>query len=91
MELHSHSETIENAHAAHPILGAICLFGGFTLGIFSLAMEQTLSDINLLLAIGLKLLSIASICLSVVIYWDKITANFRQMKQDVKEKFQRKK
>lgn len=91
MDLHSHKDTIEGAHEAHPVLGSILFIGGFMLGIFSLAAEQTLSDINLLLAIGLKLLSIASIFLSVVIYWDKITANFKKMKQDVKEKFQRKK
>ena len=91
MDLNSHKDIIEGGHEAHPVLGTILLFGGFTLGIFSLAMEQSLSDVNLLLAIGLKLLSIASILLSVVIYWDKIKANFKQFKSDVKEKLQRKK
>lgn len=91
MDLNSHKDTIEGVNEAHPVLGTLLFIGGFTLGIFSLAMEQTLSDINLLLAIGLKLLSIGSILLSVVIYWDKITSNFKKMKKDVKEKFQRKK
>lgn len=91
MELHSHKETIETVSVSHPILGFILLWGGFALGIFSLNTEQTLNDINLFLAIFLKLLSIASILLSVIIYWDKIVTNGKVMYADFKEKFQRKK
>lgn len=91
MELNSHKETIEHATVAHPVLGVVLLFTTFVLSIFSVAMEQTMSDINLLLSILVKLLTFVSFILTIVIYWDKITANFRQIKQDVKEKLQRKK
>lgn len=91
MELHTHKDTIEHTLVAHPVLGFILLWGGFILGIFSLGTEQILNDINLFLAIFLKLLSIASILLSVVIYWDKIVVNSKIMYADIKEKFQRKK
>lgn len=91
MELHSHKETIEGAAIAHPLLGIFFLVLTPVLGIFTLAMEQTASDINLLLSIGVKLLTFVSFILTVVIYWDKITVNLRQIKEDVKEKLQRKK
>lgn len=91
MELHTHKETIEGVTIAHPVLGIVFLILTPILGIFSLAMEQTLSDINLLLGIGVRLLTFVSFILTVIIYWDKITANLKQIKQDAKDKFQRKK
>ncbi len=91
MELNSHKETIESVSVSHPVLGFILFWGGFILGIFSLSTEGVLNDINLFLAIFLKLLSIVSILLSVVIYWDKIAANGKVMLSDIKSKFQRKK
>lgn len=91
MELNSHRETIEGAATAHPVLGMIFLVLTPVLGIFSFAMEQTMSDVNLILSIGVKLLTFVSFILTVVIYWDKITTNLKQIKEDAKEKFQRKK
>ena len=91
MELHSHKETLEHVSVTHPILGLILFWGGSALCFVALSFEQTLNDINLLLAIVLKLFSIASIIISVIIYWDKISVNFKQMQLDFKEKFQRKK
>jgi len=90
MDLQSHKETIEGAHGAHPILAAVILFLGFLAGIFSINFEHTLNDLNLLLSIFTKCLMPVSILLTIVIYWDKITANLKQMKKDAKEKLQRK-
>lgn len=91
MELHSHKETIEGAAVAHPVLGMMFLILTPVLGVFSLGMEQTMSDVNLMLSIGVKLLTFVSFTLTVIIYWDKIVVNFKQMQLDFKEKFQRKK
>jgi hypothetical protein len=92
MDLHQHKETIEHASstAPHP-LGFILFWAGSVVGFISLNMEQTLTEWNLILTLILKIFSICSITLSVVIYWDKITANFKQMTLDIKDKFQRKK
>ncbi len=91
MELHSHKDTIEGAHVAHPILGVISLVSTFVLGIFSVAVEQTLNDTYLMLGIVVRLVTCGSFLLTVIIYWDKITANFKQIKKDAKDKFQRRK
>lgn len=89
MDIHSHHEAAQHAQAAHP-LGFILFWAGSIVGFMSLSFEQNINEISLLLGVILKLLSICSIILSVVIYWDKITANSRQMKKDFKDKFQKK-
>jgi UDP-N-acetylmuramyl pentapeptide phosphotransferase/UDP-N-acetylglucosamine-1-phosphate transferase len=91
MELHSHKEHIEHITVQYPILGTTLLILGGAIGFISLSFEQHLNDINLMLSIFLKLLSIGSIMLSVVIYWDKIRSNSKQIHQDFKDKFQKKK
>ena len=91
MDLNSNKDTIEGAAIAHPVLGMIFLILTPVLGIFSLGMEQTMSDVNLMLSICVKLLTFVSFILTVVIYWDKIVANLKQIKEDAKERFQRKK
>lgn len=87
MDLHSHKDVIENS--PHPF-GFILFWLGSIVGFISIGMEESLNDWNLLLSLVLKAFSICSILLSVVIYWDKITSNFRQIKKDVKDKLQRK-
>jgi len=91
MDLHTHKESIEHVSVSHPILGFILFWLGSISAFISLGFEQSLNDINLMLAILLKLFSIISIILSVVIYWDKITDNSRQIKKDIKDKLQKKK
>lgn len=91
MELHSHKDTIDGIADSHPKLGLFILATGFIAGFFSISFEQTLNDINLIMSIFTKCLMPISILITIVIYWDKITANLRQMKEDAKEKFQRKK
>jgi hypothetical protein len=92
MDLHQHKETIEHTsiQVPHP-WGFILFWVGSIVGFISLNMEQALTEWNLIFSLLLKLFSIVSICLSVVIYWDKITANFKQMTLDFKDKFQRRK
>lgn len=90
MDLHTHNETAQHIHHVHP-LGFILFWAGSIVGFMSLSFEQNINEISLLLGVILKLLSICSIILSVVIYWDKITANSRQIKKDFRDKFQRKK
>lgn len=92
MDLHTHKDAIEHASsgAPHP-LGFILFWVGSIVGFISLNIEQSLNEWNLIFSLILKLFSICSIILSVVIYWDKITMNFKQIQLDYKEKFQKKK
>lgn len=91
MDLHTHKDAIEHASssAPHP-LGFILFWAGSIVGFISLNMEQTLNEWNLIFSLVLKLFSICSIILSVVIYWDRIATNLKQMKLDIKDKFQKK-
>lgn len=90
MDLHQHRETIEQtaSSAPHPF-GFILFWAGSIVGFISLNMEQILTDWNLILSLCLKLFSICSILLSVVIYWDRISANFKQIKLDFKKMFKK--
>lgn len=91
MELHSHRDTIDGIAESHPKIGLFILAIGFLAGFFSLNFEQTLNDINLIMSIFTKCLMPLSIVLTIIIYWDKITANLKQIGLDFKGKFQRKK
>ena len=88
MDLHQHKDALEQV-STHPV-GFILFWAGSIAGFISLNMEQTLTEWNLIFSLILKLFSICSIILSVVIYWDKITANFKQIRLDFKDKFQKK-
>lgn len=95
MELHSHKDTIEGAHQAHPYLGVLFLIATPILGILSVvieptSLEHTLTIANLIASLFVKFLTFLSFTATVVIYWDRITTNFKQMRLDFKERFQKK-
>jgi hypothetical protein len=96
MDLHHHKETIENVSETHPKLGILFLILTPILAFFSAiieisSLEHSLTIANLIGALIVKLLTVCSFIVTVVIYWDKITVNLRQISVDFKEKFQKKK
>lgn len=96
MDLHTHKDTLEGIHEAHPKLGILFLILTPILGFFSAlleinSLEHSLTIANLIGALFVKFLTVCSFIITLVIYWDKITTNFKQIKLDFKEKLQKKK
>lgn len=95
MDLHHHKDTIESISETHPKLGILFLILTPILGVFSAiieisSLEHSLTIANLIAALVVKFLTFCSFVITLVIYWDKITANIKQIKLDYKEKYQKK-
>lgn len=95
MDLHNHHDTIESASQAHPKLGLLFviltpIFGVIAIFTEPSSLEHTLTIANLIGSLFAKFMMLCSFVATLVIYWDKITANFKQIRLDFKDKFQKK-